>query len=49
MAPPVVTDATGKQWLTADILAGCVAVSLLVMLPFALLAWFRLRNRAALG
>jgi len=38
-APPMVTDAAGKQWLTADILSACVFVSLLVMMPFALLAW----------
>src|SRR5437899_575596 len=39
MAPPVVTDAAGKRWLTADILGNCVLVSLLVMVPLALLAW----------
>jgi uncharacterized membrane protein len=45
MAPPVVTDAAGKRWLTADILASCVLVSLLVMVPFALLAWLKARER----
>lgn len=44
MAPPVVTDASGKQWITADILRSCVLVSLLVMTPFALLAWLRVRG-----
>jgi len=44
MAPPVVTDASGKQWITADILRSCVLVSLLVMTPFALLAWLRVRE-----
>ncbi len=44
MAPPVVTDATGKQWLTEDILHRCVLVSLLVMAPFALLAWLKARK-----
>jgi uncharacterized membrane protein len=47
MAPPVVTDAAGKQWLTADILANSVLVSLLVMVPFALTAWLKVRERAA--
>ena len=44
MAPPVVTDASGKQWLTADILGSCVLMSLLLMAPFALLAWLRVRE-----
>jgi putative membrane protein len=44
MAPPVVTDATGKQWLTADILGACTLMSLLLMTPLALLAWLRLRE-----
>lgn len=44
MAPPVVTDATGKQWLTADILGACTLMSLLLMTPIALLAWLRLRE-----
>jgi len=39
MGPPVVTDAAGRRWLTADILGDCVLVSLLVMMPFAVLAW----------
>jgi hypothetical protein len=47
MAPPVVTDAAGKRWLTADILGNCVRVSLLVMLPLALLAWLKARERPA--
>jgi uncharacterized membrane protein len=44
MAPPVVTDATGKQWLTADILSACTLMSLLLMTPLASLAWLRLRE-----
>jgi uncharacterized membrane protein len=44
MAPPVVTDAAGRQWLTADILHCCVLVSLLAMAPFALLAWLKVRG-----
>jgi hypothetical protein len=47
MAPPVVTDAAGKRWFTSDILGNCVLVSLLVMAPFALLAWLKLRERTA--
>jgi len=39
MAPLIVSDATGKQWLTSDLFGACVGVSLLVMAPFALLAW----------
>jgi putative membrane protein len=49
MAPPVVTDAAGKQWLTGDILGTCVLVSLLVMVPFALVAWLKTRECATEG
>ena len=45
MAAPIVADASGRRWLTADILHSSVLVSLLVMLPFALLAWLRMRER----
>jgi uncharacterized membrane protein len=48
MAPPVVADATGKQWFTSNILICCVSVSLLVMTPFALLAWLQVRRPDAL-
>jgi hypothetical protein len=44
MAPPVVTDASGKQWFTADILGACTLTSLLLMTPVALLPWLRLRE-----
>jgi putative membrane protein len=37
--PPVVTDPTGKQWLSADVLRACAFASLLIMSPFYLLAW----------
>jgi uncharacterized membrane protein len=47
MVPPAVMDATGKRWLTADILHSCVLVSLLVMAPFALLAWLKTREPPA--
>lgn len=55
MAPPIVRDATGKEWMTAEIIKACGLVSVLVMLPIALLAWFRsrrefvARRRAAIG
>jgi putative membrane protein len=39
--PPTATDATGKVWITGDILTASVLVSLLVMTPFAVLAWWR--------
>ena len=41
---PTGTDATGKVWNTPDILMASVLVSLLVMTPFAALAWFRSRD-----
>ena len=44
MAPPAVIDAAGKRWLTENILCSCVLVSLLVMVPFALLAWLKARK-----
>jgi uncharacterized membrane protein len=47
MAPSVVTDAAGQQWLTADILRCCLLVSLLVMAPLSLLAWLKARERPA--
>jgi putative membrane protein len=46
MAPPVVTDAVGRRWLTADIVDACALASLLIMTPFALLAWRAARNAA---
>jgi putative membrane protein len=45
MAPPLVTDATGRQWRTMEILAADAAVSALMMGTMALAAWVRLRNR----
>ena len=44
MAPPVVTDASGKQWRTMDILGTCTLMSLFAMGPMALLAWLRLKK-----
>ncbi len=42
MAPAIVADATGKLWATTDILKAGTLVSLLVMMPLAVLAWLRL-------
>ena len=47
MTPPVVADATGKMWMTADVLEACALISMLVMLPMALLAWLRLKEQEA--
>lgn len=47
MAPPVVTDASGKQWVTMSILRTCILISVFVMGPIALLAWLRLKERAS--
>jgi len=44
MAPPVVTDASGRQWNTGDILESCIAVSLFVMTTFAAVAVIRARH-----
>jgi uncharacterized membrane protein len=41
--PRAVTDATGRTWMTMDILVVCTLVSVLAMGPMALLAWHRLR------
>jgi putative membrane protein len=38
---PTAADATGREWVTTEILAASVLVSLLVMTPFAALAWVR--------
>jgi putative membrane protein len=48
MAAPIIADATGRHWATADMLRSCALVSLLVMSPLALVAWLRVqgvRNR----
>ncbi|HEX7158104.1 MAG TPA: carotenoid biosynthesis protein [Edaphobacter sp.] len=44
MAPPVVTDPSGRSWLTASILEACALISIAVMLPIALLAWFNVKR-----
>lgn len=40
--PVTATDATGRIWMAKDILFASVLVSLLVMVPLALLGWLRL-------
>jgi uncharacterized membrane protein len=42
--PPAVTDASGRQWITMDILVACTLISILAMGPAALLAWRRLES-----
>ena len=43
LAPPVVTDASGRQWATSNIHEALAIVSLLIMTPFACLALRRAR------
>lgn len=39
--PATIADAAGRRWLTSDIVGICILISVFVMGPFALLAWFR--------
>jgi len=41
IVPATIADAAGRHWETAAVVHACMAVSLLVMIPFALLAWIR--------
>ncbi len=41
--PAGVTDASGRRWLTMDILVVCTVMTVLAMGPMVLLAWHRLR------
>jgi uncharacterized membrane protein len=41
--PPAVTDASGRQWSTINILVACALISVLAMAPMALLAWHKLK------
>lgn len=41
------TDAAGKSWPALGIVGACIAVSVLVMLPLAALAWLRTEERSA--
>jgi putative membrane protein len=45
--PHAVTDASGRQWLTMDILVACVVVSVFTMIPVTLLSWHRLKAQEA--
>ena len=45
--PRWVTDASGRQWLTIDILVACTVISVCAMLPMTLLSWHRLRVEEA--
>lgn len=45
--PVTAIDAIGRIWMTKDILVASVLVSLLVMAPIAVLAWFRLNMQDA--
>lgn len=49
MAPPVVLDATGKLWSTSHILIADALVSVFLMGPLALLAWWRLNTSPQLA
>ena len=37
--PVAITDASGRQWMTTDIIHACVLVSIFVMGAFTLIAW----------
>lgn len=39
--PRTIADAAGRHWLMSDVLGMCIAVSIFVMAPLALLAWVR--------
>lgn len=39
--PVIAADAAGQLWRTADIRAVCTMISVLVMMPFAMLAWLK--------
>jgi len=41
LVPATIADAAGRHWPTSDAVEACILMSLLVMLPFALLAWVR--------
>jgi len=45
--PRSVIDASGRQWLTMDILIACTLISVLAMLPMTLLSWHRLKVEEA--
>jgi putative membrane protein len=45
--PHAITDASGKQWLTMDILLACTLVTVFAMLPMTYLSWHRLKAQEA--
>jgi uncharacterized membrane protein len=45
--PPSVIDASGKQWLTMNILVASTLISVFAMLPMTILSWYRLRTQEA--
>ena len=47
--PRTAIDASGRQWLTMDILIACTPISVFAMVPMALLAWFRLNVQSKSG
>lgn len=47
--PKTIVDAAGRRWFTTDIVGACALVSLLVMAPFAVIAWIRAGSDASLG
>jgi len=44
--PRTISDAAGRHWLTGDIVGACVLVSVVVMMPFAAIAWIRVGSDA---
>jgi uncharacterized membrane protein len=47
--PTGVTDASGRHWITTDILVACALISVLVMAPMAVLAWHRTQEVESCG
>jgi len=47
MAPPIVSDATGRGWVTMDIIIADGLISLFVMGSIAAIAWAKLRKSEA--
>lgn len=41
VVPRTITDAAGRHWPTSDAIAASILISMLAMMPTALLAWFR--------
>jgi uncharacterized membrane protein len=44
-----VVDAAGRRWFTHDVLGACILVSVLLMGPFAVIAWIRSGSDTASG